>query len=150
MLCENCKQREANVRYSENINGVRKEMHLCEQCSRELGIADNMNFDMGLDFPSLFGGIFEDFPLLLNEVKDVTCKTCGLSFDDIVNNGRLGCPDCYETFESRLDPILKRMQGSNRHTGRLGEISEKKVDIKKPSSKKEETEQDKLQELEND
>ena len=47
MLCENCKQREATVRYSENINGVRKEMHLCEECSRELGITDQMNFNMG-------------------------------------------------------------------------------------------------------
>ena len=26
MLCENCGKREANVRYSENINGVKKEM----------------------------------------------------------------------------------------------------------------------------
>ena len=152
MLCENCKQREATVRYSENINGVKKEMHLCEECSRELGITDQMNFNMGLDFPSLFGGIFEDFPMLLNEVKDVTCKTCGLSFDDIVNNGRLGCPDCYETFESRLDPILKRLQGSNRHTGRLGEIQEKKIDVKKPEEKKETelTKENKLEKLEKD
>ncbi len=148
MLCENCKQREANVRYSENINGVKREMHLCEECSRELGITDNMNFDMGLDFPSLFGGIFEDFPMLLNEVKDVTCKTCGLSFDDVVNSGRLGCPDCYETFESRLDPILKRMQGANRHTGRLGEISEKQVELKKEKPKKEEVKESKLENLE--
>ena len=152
MLCENCKKREANVCYSENINGVKREMHLCEKCSKELGISEQMNFDMGLDFPSIFGGIFEDFPMLLNEVKDVTCKTCGLSFDDIVSTGRLGCPDCYETFESRLDPILKRLQGSNRHTGRLGEIPEKKIDIKKPENKKETetTKESKIEKLEKD
>lgn len=34
MLCENCKKREANVKYSENINGVKKEMNLCEECSK--------------------------------------------------------------------------------------------------------------------
>ena len=152
MLCENCKKREANVCYSENINGVKREMHLCEECSKELGISEQMNFNMGLDFPSIFGGIFEDFPMLLNEVKDVTCKTCGLSFDDIVSTGRLGCPDCYETFESRLDPILKRLQGSNRHTGRLGEIPEKKIDIKKTEKKKETktTKESKIEKLEKD
>ena len=150
MLCENCKKREANVCYSENINGVKREMHLCEECSKELGISEQMNFNMGLDFPSIFGGIFEDFPMLLNEVKDVTCKTCGLSFDDIVSTGRLGCPDCYETFESRLDPILKRLQGSNRHNGRLGEIPEKKIDIKKTEDKKETetTKESKIEKLE--
>lgn len=142
MLCENCKQREANVRYSENINGVKKEMYLCEECSRELGVTEQMNFNMGLDFQSLFGGIFEDFPMLFDEVKDVTCKTCGLSFDDIVNNGRLGCPDCYETFESRLDPILKRMQGANRHMGRLGKIPEKTEKNTATPQKKEPEEQE--------
>ena len=104
-----------------------------------------MNFNMGLDFPSLFGGIFEDFPMLFNEVKDITCKSCGLSFDDIVNNGRLGCPDCYDTFESRLDPILKRMQG---------EIPEKKVNVKKPVAKKakepKKDEESKIEKLEKD
>lgn len=165
MLCDNCKKREANVRYSENINGVRKEMNLCEECSRKLGIADKMNFDMNMNFPSLdfsrlFGGIFEDFSgfsepdfmPLLNEIKDVKCKTCGLSFDDIVSNGRLGCPDCYETFENRLAPILKRMQSSNRHVGRLGKIHENAINTEQNSNENKEVskEQDKLTKLEND
>ena len=79
MLCDNCGKREANVRYSENINGRKKELNLCEECSKKLGITDQMNFHMGLDFPSLFGGIFEDFAdfaepsftPLLNEIRDV-------------------------------------------------------------------------------
>ena len=165
MLCDNCKKREANVRYSENINGVRKEMNLCEECSRKLGIADKMNFDMNMNFPSLdfsrlFGGIFEDFSgfsepdfmPLLNEIKDVKCKTCGLSFDDIVSNGRLGCPDCYETKKNRLDPILKRMQSSNRHVGRLGKIHENAINTDQNSNENKEVskEQDKLTKLEND
>ena len=37
MLCDNCGKREANVRYSENINGRRKELNLCEECSKKLG-----------------------------------------------------------------------------------------------------------------
>ncbi len=157
MLCDNCKKREANVRYSENINGVKKELHLCEECSQNLGITDHLNFNMGLDIPSIFGGIFEDFAgfsepdfmPLLNEIRDTRCETCGMSFDDILNNGRLGCQDCYTTFENRLDPILKRMQGSNRHVGRLGKIQNNKPQISKKETK-EPQENDKLQKLENE
>ena len=75
MLCENCGKREANVRYSENINGVKKEMHLCEECSQKLGISSKMDFSMpSLDIPSFFGSFLEDFSTpefmpLLNEVK---------------------------------------------------------------------------------
>ena len=35
MLCDNCGKREANIRYTENINGKIKEMHLCEECSKK-------------------------------------------------------------------------------------------------------------------
>lgn len=154
MLCDNCRRNEATVRYLENINGEKKELHLCEECSKKLGIEDKMQIHMGLEFPSLFGGIFEelmepDFMPLFNEIKDIKCKSCGISFDDIVNTGKLGCPECYETFESRLDPILKRIQGTNRHVGRLGKIGENKINIENDNEKENKNkEESKLEKLE--
>ena len=58
MLCDNCKKNEANVRYYENINGEKKELKLCEECSKKLGINKKMNFDfsMPIDFSNFFGG----------------------------------------------------------------------------------------------
>ena len=138
MLCENCKKREANVRYSENVNGVKKELNLCEECSRELGITNNMDFRMPtFDFSNFFGSFLEDFSNssdfmpLLSEIKQVKCDSCNSTFDDIINTGRYGCPNCYDVFEDRMDPILKKLQGSNRHNGRLGKISENKVKFDK-------------------
>ena len=142
MLCDNCGKREANVRYSENINGVKKELHLCEECSRKLGI-DDINFNMPIDFSSFFGEFLEDFstpefmPLLQN-VKELKCKECGNSFEDIVNTGKFGCESCYSTFEDKIDPILKRIQGSNRHVGRIGKIIDKKIEEKFDNSDKNE------------
>ena len=134
MLCENCKRREANVRYSENINGVKKELHLCEECSRELGITEKMDFRMpSLELSNLFGSFLEDFSSspsfmpLLNEIKEIKCDSCNSTFDDIINTGRYGCPNCYDVFEDRMDPILKKLQGANRHNGRLGKISDNKM-----------------------
>lgn len=138
MLCDNCRRREANVRYSENINGVRKELNLCEECSRELGITNNMDFKMPtFDFSNFFGSFLEDFSStsdfmpLLSEIKQVKCDSCNSTFDDIINTGRYGCPNCYDVFEDRMDPILKKLQGSNRHNGRLGKISDNKVQFDK-------------------
>ena len=137
MLCENCGKREANVRYSENINGVKKEMHLCEECSRKLGITDRMDFRMpSLDFSNFFGSFLEDFSTpdfmpLLNEVKQIKCESCGSTFEDIINTGRYGCANCYDVFEDRMDPILKKLQGANRHNGRLGKISDNNVKFEK-------------------
>ena len=142
MLCENCGKREANVRYSENINGVKKEMHLCEECSRKLGIADKMDFRMpALDFSNFFGSFLEDFSTpdfmpLLNQVKQIKCDSCGSTFEDIINTGRYGCANCYDVFEDRMDPILKKLQGSNRHNGRLGKISDNNVKFEKKDEQK--------------
>ena len=154
MLCENCGKREANVRYSENINGVKKEMHLCEECSRKLGIAQDMDFKIpALDFSNFFGSFLEDFNTpdfmpLLNEVKQLKCDSCGSTFEDIIDTGRYGCPNCYDVFEDRMDPILKKLQGANRHVGRLGKISNNNLKFQDKEEKKEEKTNpvDKLQE----
>ena len=155
MLCENCGKREANVRYSENINGVKKEMNLCEECSKRLGVTDQMDFRMpSLDFSNFFGSFLEDFASmpnfipLLEQVKDVKCESCGYTFNDIVNSGRYGCANCYDVFEDRMDPILKKLQGANRHTGRLGKISNNNVKLDKTSDnnvKNENNEKSKLE-----
>lgn len=126
MLCDNCGKREANVRYSENINGKIKELNLCEECSKKLGITE-MDFNMPIDFSSFFGEFMEDFATpefmpLFNEVKALKCKNCGYTFDDIVNTGKLGCEDCFDVFEDKLDPIIKKIQGANRHVGRIGKL----------------------------
>ena len=49
MLCENCNENEANVRYTQIINGVKKEMNLCEECAHKLGVGE-ININMPIDF----------------------------------------------------------------------------------------------------
>ena len=157
MLCENCKKREANVRYSENINGIKKELHLCEECSKKLGITDKMDFGMpSLDFSNFFGSFLEDFSTpdfipLVNEVKLIKCDSCGSSFDDIINTGRYGCANCYDVFEDRMDPILKKLQGANRHNGRLGKVSDNSIKFdKKEEQKTQNSGDNKLEKLQED
>ena len=134
MLCDNCGKKEANVRYSENINGRKKELNLCEECSKKLGIT-NLDFSMPIDFSSFFGEFMEDFATpefmpLWNEIKTLKCNQCGYTFEDIASHGKLGCGNCYEVFEERLDPIIRRIQGANQHVGRMGKIIDNKIEQK--------------------
>lgn len=157
MLCENCRKREANVKYSENINGVKKELNLCEECSKKLGITQ-MSFNIPIDFSNFFGGFMEDFATpefmpLLQEIKQLKCNNCGYTFDDIAKTGKMGCEECYSVFEDRIDPILKKIQGSNHHIGRIGKIIDNKISNKNNENKinqkddKPQKEQDRLSEL---
>lgn len=157
MKCENCRNNEANVRYTQIINGIKKEMHLCEECSRELGIGTGLGFDMNIDIPSFFGGFFDEYNSLnllptFGNVKYEQCDSCGMTYDEFARTGKFGCMSCYDTFSDRLDPILKSIQGNNRHIGRRAKRSESDIfenDKEKNNSKEETRKNDKVSELKN-
>lgn len=151
MMCDNCGKKEATVRYSENINGRKKELNLCNECSQKLGI-NEMSFNMPIGISDFFGGFFEDmvsneFSPLLNEVKLLKCNNCGFTFEDIINTGKFGCGNCYETFESRIAPLMREIQGSNKHEGRLQRNNNTK-NINAITNKKEDKNQKIIDEIE--
>jgi protein arginine kinase activator len=45
------------------------------------------------------------------------CPGCGASLQDFRESGRLGCPECYRTFETPLRDLLRRLHGSTHHVG---------------------------------
>lgn len=143
MLCENCNENEANVRYTQIVNGVKKEMRLCEKCAKELGIG-NMDFhlELPIDFSNFFGELLneyeDDFMPTLAKPKTLTCDKCGFTFDDFVENGKFGCDHCYSVFEEKIDPILKRLHGSNRYVGKRGTKAKTENAIEIKEEKKEE------------
>lgn len=149
MMCQNCGKNEVTFRYTQVINGVKKELNLCDNCARELGLKD-MSFSMPISFSNFFSDFFNDnanmFPSLMG-TQALQCKTCGTTFDDFINSGEFGCSSCYELFEDRIEPILKNLQGANRHVGRgYREITAKSGNkAKKATPKKAESKQEKLQ-----
>lgn len=157
MLCENCGENEANVRYTQIVNGVKKEMHLCDKCSKELGIG-NFDFNMPINFSSFLGDFFEDEKEFLPSFgvpEKLICNNCGMTYDEFINTGKFGCEDCYEIFSNRIDPILKNIHGGNRHIGRgiLQNRNRRIENISKPVKTKNveiKNEDNKLDELKND
>ena len=122
MLCENCGKNEANVKYTQIINGVKKEMRLCEECAREQGIT-NMDFNMPINFSSFLSDIFDDyndsgFLPQIAKANDLKCNKCGLTYDEFINTGKFGCENCYNTFSDKIDYLVKNLHGSSRHIGR--------------------------------
>lgn len=128
MLCENCGKNHANVQYTEIINGEKKQVFLCEECSQKLGIG-KMDFNIPINFSSFFGDFLEEFQNsafmpTLDMKNDIKCDSCNMTFEEFLNTGKFGCSNCYNAFESKIDPILKKIHGNNKHIGRIGKITE--------------------------
>lgn len=153
MKCQNCGRKEANVKYTQIINGVKKEMNLCEDCARELGIGRELNFNMSMNLPSFLGGFFDEYNMdsfipSIGALREEGCNTCGTTYNEFANTGLFGCMDCYDIFADRLDPILRNIQGSNRHVGRKAKSLDKSI-VKNMEAKKKELEKDKESKKEN-
>lgn len=140
MLCENCGENEANVKYTQIVNGVKKEMKLCEHCANELGIGD-MDFSMPINLSSFLSEFFEDtednFLPEFTKKEELQCNECGMTYDEFVHTGKFGCANCYNTFSDKIDPILKNLHAANRHVGRKGKIT--KTVLNKTNMQKKET-----------
>ena len=64
MKCQKCNKNEANVHYSETINGETREFCLCSECAKEMGILEktegmfrNMEREMMSAFTLPFAGL---------------------------------------------------------------------------------------------
>lgn len=118
MLCEQCGLRPATVHITRVLNGEVQSVHLCPQCARERGEFQFMIPDAGLMLQNLVAGMAAGFtPTGIQE--QVICPSCGTPFSYFQETARLGCPDCYRTFQGRLAPILRRIHGADRHVGRV-------------------------------
>lgn len=122
MFCDICKKNEATVHLTKIINGVKQELNICEKCAKEAeGIDGQISFGTPFSFQNLLSGIMDymSYPTGVTKATEVICKNCGTSYSDFKKTGLLGCSECYRTFESTLEPVIKRVQGHVEHTGKL-------------------------------
>lgn len=120
MRCDQCHEREATVHLTQIAEEQVITVHLCERCAAEKGVESSASLGKtpvgtflasmgkGLDLASALPGL----------PPSGTCPTCHATLSDFRESGRLGCADCYRTFEASLRDLLRRLHGSSRHLGK--------------------------------
>ena len=101
MLCEHCGMNEAALRLVTYVNGEKKEKHICSECAGKMNIEGIFSpFSVG----DLFNGFFKAPSAKPAIDTSLCCSRCGMTFNEFKNTGRLGCADCYKTFEKQILP----------------------------------------------
>ena len=128
MLCQKCKKNNATIHYKENINGKVTEYSLCADCAAELERDGVIKFenpfsslmrDNIFDFSSMLPSFFTSLNNALGNGETKRCPVCGSTFDDIARSGRIGCPQCYETFADELAATVNQLHGGAKPQGRI-------------------------------
>ena len=136
MLCQNCGKNEVNFRYTQIVNGFKKEMALCDNCAKKLGLYKDMDFSMPISMSSFLGDMLNDysdeaFLPSFSSIATSECNNCKTSYDEFIESGLLGCENCYDVFSNKIDSLLKNIHGSNRHVGRTSKFIENNNNLEK-------------------
>jgi protein arginine kinase activator len=118
MLCNNCGKEPAKIHYKEMKDNEVTEYHLCEKCAMEKGI-QIPHKKQPFSISNILAGMAEEIGSDMTE-----CRSCGLTYREFRDVGRLGCSDCYEAFKEQLKPLLRRIHGSNVHIGKSPKLSQ--------------------------
>ena len=120
MQCQICNKNEATIHLTEINDGVRTEMHVCESCAAEEGIAVKSQMPIKELLSSLLASQppdDESFELL---EKELSCPQCGFTLEQFHKNAVLGCPNDYEVFEKSLSPLIEKAHdGQTTHHGKI-------------------------------
>jgi len=126
MLCQSCKKNDATVHYTEVINNNVKKTHLCESCAKQKGVDIELPFSFGDIIKAISKGIegIEDIEGIEHiETKhfsgEAACPECGLEIQELLKQGKIGCAQCFDVFEEILDDIIKNVQKSPNHKGKI-------------------------------
>lgn len=115
MICQACGKNTATTHIKTIVNGKLAEFHLCAECAKQKGYGSLFG-PWGTDLGGLLGGFLGSAA----PVSAVTrCPTCGASFEEISQSGKIGCADCYKTFRGQLAPLIQRIHGTTRHKGKV-------------------------------
>ncbi len=60
---------------------------------------------------------------------------CGSSYSKFKQTGKFGCPECYNSFKSKLSPLFKGIHGHNEHIGKVPERGNQAVVKKREITK---------------
>ena len=111
--CSQC-TKAASVHVSKVIDGQLIKLSMCSGCPEAIAIASGVGYDLIEAKPSKAAKVTR------SSYRDSqrACPNCGLTPADFKEHGRMGCSQCYEIFEDKLEPILKKLHSGVTHSGK--------------------------------
>ncbi|MBW8038625.1 MAG: DNA helicase UvrBC [Planctomycetes bacterium] len=122
MQCQICNKNDATIHLTEIVDGVRSEMHICENCAQDQGIAVKSQIPLNELLSSLLAVQPTDEELFgpSEKMTSTSCSNCGFTLDQFRKEAVLGCPYDYEVFEKPLRRLIKKAQnGKTTHCGKV-------------------------------
>lgn len=93
-----------------------QELHLCESCAQEY-LSNSEPPPPSESFPEKLAEFASEHEM--DELDQLVCPNCGITFREFRSQGRLGCPHDYIAFQRELTPLLENIHGETQHEGKF-------------------------------
>ena len=117
MLCDFCRKREAVFFIEQTTKTSQKKIHICMECAVKNGLSPDPE-RIQKSIRSLFDAVAKTEAVGTMEAGKL-CRVCGTSFAAIKKSGKVGCPECYETFKSELPEVMAKHGITGTYTGSM-------------------------------
>ena len=137
-----CGEREGVVSLTQIVEGDVRTLSLCAKCAEEKGIDTGVGVadtPLGGFLAALGEGLDPDAPV--SAALETACASCGATLREFRETGRVGCAECYHSFDAPLRELLRRLHGSTHHTGQRYVGVESRAALAPPASLRELREQ---------
>ena len=134
MVCQRCKKQDATVHLTEIApqSEEKVEKHLCDNCAQEEGVTIKAQ-------PLPLNELLNNFVMAssgIQELAELKCDQCGMTFLEFRNQGLLGCPNDYDIFGKALSVLVERAhEGATHHVGKRPHQSNEAADRQRTLSR---------------
>lgn len=117
VLCQRCNKAPATVHLLDIVppHGEKRERHLCERCAAEEGVTAQKH-----ETVSTILDHFIKHGAGAQQLAELQCPDCGMTFREFRSQGLLGCPKDYHAFAKPLNALIERAHdGATHHIGKV-------------------------------
>jgi protein arginine kinase activator len=110
MKCQSC-DNQATVHLTEISGGVKKELHLCQECAVKQGVS-------AAKYQESLSAMLAGIANVLSKAEkgpEIQCPHCGMKLSEFRAQGRLGCAEDYAVFGRELMPLIEGIHKSRHH-----------------------------------
>lgn len=120
MICNICEKKEAIIHVHQIIGNKKRNLNICERCAEKNGIT-NFDDNVEVNIANLFSGLFDEGNVFKNRKMNIMCNTCGTTYKEFNDTNKMGCNECYSTFNKLIRFKLKKLSHEKQYTGKLPE-----------------------------
>lgn len=117
MKCDVCRKREALISIQQVMGKEKVELHLCDRCAKERGIATG-----GEKLELSLGSLLQDLMVAKRADQPQTsavCPTCHRTVEEFTKTQKLGCSECAKTFDRELRDVVSKLGEPAQHVGKF-------------------------------